>query len=205
MPENGAKKRSDFYTKATHILFAIIIGHSFLVAPDSLIPTSNALKPENHTMTAALVFSYIFIVSSWIGYARSVSFSPHTDTGWGAIRFVINLIILYEFFYLIRVSQTEHVGELPTVACIIFMTFYISDIIKYHEYGPQDKKLLTQRRRITEYAMLFGILAMASHNAGYWGFVSLVDINTLILTIIVFTIIAVLFRVAKWRPIDKKI
>lgn len=73
----GADTRKEFYSRATHILFAIVLAHSFLLASEILVPISVAFQPENQMSVTTLLFSYLLIISGWIGYSRSVSYRPY--------------------------------------------------------------------------------------------------------------------------------
>ena len=171
-------------------MFAIVLGHSFLLVPDVIIPINIAFDPANHTAAMALVFSYIMIILGWIAYTRSVSRHPHKDTRWGVTRFALSIVILYEYFYLLQISQTEHVVSLPFVVVVIFWTYLISDVIKSREYGARYKKRFRRRTRITMDAFALSIIIV--------GFDLIVNIDVLtfgLLTLLVFG-----FSTAKWHP-----
>ena len=188
--KSGADERRGFYSKATHILFAIVLGHSFLLAPDVIIPINIAFDPANHTAAMALMFSYTMIILGWIAYTRSVSRHPHKDTRWGVTRFTLSIVILFEYFYLLQISQTEHVADLPFVVAAIFGTYVISDWIKSREYGARYRKRFERRTRITVDAFALSTIIAS--------FDSIINIDVLtfgLLTLLVFG-----FSTAKWHP-----
>ena len=189
----SASERRYFYSQATHILFAIVLGQSFLLAPPIMIPITTAFAPENQTAAMALGFSYVVIVAGWIGYARSVSRHPHKDTGWGVMRFALNIVILYEYFYLLRISQTEHVADLPWVMMVLFGTYVVSDMVKTREYGSRYRKRFRRRTGIT-WRAFFGSIIVALIS---W--IVAMDV----VTIGLFTALVLGFSASKWHPMTR--
>lgn len=187
---DSANERRNFYSRATHILFAIVLGQSFLLAPNIMIPIHAALKPDNHVAVMALIFSYVVIVAGWIGYARSLSRHPHKDTRWGVTRFALSIVILYEYFYLLQISQTEYVVELPWVMVVLFITYVISDIVKIKEYGARYKKRFMKRTQITAKACIGSVL-IAIHN---------LLIDEIGVTMVLFALLVLVFSTSKWHP-----
>lgn len=141
------------------MLFAVILGHSFLLASEIMIPIHAIFDPANHVIVSTLAFSYTLIISGWIGYSRSTSVKPHKDTSLGALRFILDLIILFEYFYLLQISQTEHIGDFPLVVLIIFGTYVLSDIIKHHEHSPRERPWIRHRTGITVIFFVFIFIA----------------------------------------------
>lgn len=199
----GFGERREFYTKAIHILFAIVLGHSFLLAIGTIIPIQIAFN-SNYHLSMTLIFSYVVIVSGWIGYARSVSYAPHKDTVWGAIRFVLDIVIIYEYFYLLRISQTEYVTDIPYVMVVIFGTYALSDLVKYYEHVPQGRTRIKRRGRITVHAFILSILIAIWYYSDDLGLVAIYDVDALDLSIVGFFIILILFRVYKWKLTTKR-
>jgi hypothetical protein len=73
------------------IVFGVIVGVSFTDFRDILVPIS--VKFETFT----LLLAYVTVIGSWIGYHRAINKKPDES----AVRFIIDLIILYLYFYLI--------------------------------------------------------------------------------------------------------
>lgn len=183
-------ERRKFYSKATHILFAIVLGQSFLLFPDDLIPLHAALEPKNHMVALVVAFSYMVIVMGWIGYARSISRHPHQDTGLGVVRFTINILIIFGYFYLLRISQTEVVADISLVMVALFGLYWLWDLIKEREYGSQYKEQFRRRREITSITFVVSILFFSVR----W-FIGIDVVN-----IVLFTVLVLGFSAAKWRP-----
>lgn len=188
---DSEKERRNFYSKATHILFAVVLGHGFLLAPEVMIPIQVAFEPENHTAVMSLVFAYVVVVAGWIGYARSVSRHPHKDSGWGVTRFALGIVILFEYFYLIRISQMEeHVWSISLIMVLLFASYLLADMLKIREYGAYYRRRFG-RRAYTTFKAVVSALILA--------IVSLI-IGDDMATIIMFVFLVLVFSVAKWRP-----
>lgn len=162
-----------------------------------MIPITVMFEPANYISVSALVFAYIVIVSGWIGYARSVSVKPHKDTALGALRFVVDLVILFEYFYLLRTSQTGPISDFPLVMVVIFMTYVLSDRIKYYEHTPRQRVWIQHRSKITLGFLAIVLLTGALYNDGM--FVAVASEHAHTLSIAVFAILVILHRVAKWK------
>ena len=195
----GAEDRTKFYGIAINILFAIVLGHSFLMASDVMIPVWDVFEPDNYVAASTLVFAYILVVSGWIGYSRSISVKPHRDTAWGVMRFVLDLVILFEYFYLLRMTQTDHVADFPAVLVVIFVTYVVSDLVKTREHPPKMRSQIKQRSKITDGLLLIVMLATVLYYGGvYAGIASVLNMDTHILSIMSFTGLVLLYRGLKW-------
>ena len=206
----GAEERKKFYGTAINILFAIVVGHSFLMASDFMIPVWTMFEPDNYVAASTLIFAYILIVSGWIGYSRSISVKPHRDTGWGVARFVLDLVIMFEYFYLLRIVQTNHITDFPVVLLIIFVTYIISDSVKMREYPPTSRVSIKQRSKITNNMFGMVVLAIIGYYAGFLSHIaSTIGMDAHVLSIVVFTGLVLLYRGLKWdlkrRPLKKNI
>lgn len=151
--------RGGFYRNAIHFIFAIIIAQSFVIASDILIPIDGVA--ENAHRALNLILSYVVIIAGWVGYARSMSVMPHKDSRLGALRFVLDLVILFEYFYLLQILQTSRAGaEMHLVMIVIFGTYLLWDAAKYFEYtGKADRRMAFDRAGKTAVLFLAHLLA----------------------------------------------
>ena len=200
-PETGSGKRRGFYDKAVHILFAIVLAHSFLLASDALIPISEAFEPARLATTATLMFSYLLIVSGWVGYARSVSVRPHKDTGWGVARFVLDIAIIFEYFYVLQISQTGHAGEIPYALAVIFGTYIVHDCVKSieHETGMWEQIKHLERPTMAVSALVL-IAVLAYDSGSHDELAESLGTDGQMLVVIHLAGLVALHRVAKWNP-----
>ena len=140
-----------------------------------------------------------------VGYARSASVKPHKDTGLGATRFVLDIVILFEYFYLLQISQTEHIGELPFVMVVIFGAYLLSDLVKYREYALGSRRQLKRRSKITGYFFVLVVVAASAHQlSAYAELAPAPGIDTNIPAILAFAVLVVLLRAAKWSLTVKR-
>ena len=205
-PKTGAPKRTQFYAQAIHVLFAIVLGQSFMLASDIMIPIQSLFEPDNHMTVMALIFAYILIVSGWVGYSRSVSIKPHKDTNLGAMRFVIDLVILFEYFYLLRISQTEHVSDFPIVVVIIFLTYMLWDAVKYREHSARDRVWIKRRGSITKKLFLVVLVATILYYIGLFEIITLeVGMSAYDSVVIVFILLILGYRASKWNLTKRRL
>ena len=185
-------------------MFAIIVAQSFMIATDLLIPLDEILNDDNFLKTTSLFLVYVIIISGWVGYARSMSEKPHKDNHHGILRFVIDLVILFEYFYLLQL--TKHPGnfqdEFVWVISIIFWSYFIWDVIKYVEY--RGKKV---RNRIGV-TLLFAIICLAISGVYYLTQTNEVietDSTIVFIAYIANMLIIILgYRIVKWNTKNKK-
>lgn len=173
-----------------------------------MIPIDTALSDENVPKVLALGFAYVVIVSGWIGYSRSVSMWAYRDSVSGITRFVLDLIILFECFYLLWPSQTNHFWQFPYVVFLIFFTYIISDIIKRHEYHtPKSEWARIKTRTKTTVRAFFssGLIVIVYYAFTYViGFGSYF-VELVISFLIACTILVIGYRVAKWEMKERRV
>ncbi|MGB7952647.1 MAG: hypothetical protein WCF23_01595, partial [Candidatus Nitrosopolaris sp.] len=93
---------SEFYKYIVFVGFAVIIGQSFVKSTTILIPFNRLSTYDGFENAFMLILVYFFIVTSWIGYFRSIIKKPHTETKIGTARFGTDLFILYMFYYMLN-------------------------------------------------------------------------------------------------------
>lgn len=204
-PKKGADVRKGFYIIAIHMLFAIVVGHSFILASDVIIPIQTLLESTDHKSASTLIFSYMLIVSGWVGYTRSISIKPHRDTSLGAMRFIFDLIILFEYFYLLEITYKGPIEDFPLIVVVIFFTYLLSDIVKHYEYPPRSRVRIRQRTKITIGMLVFVFLAMAIYyDDKHVSAASVLGIDAHMLAITVFAALVILYRALKWNLIKRR-
>ena len=117
--------------------------------------------------STALLLSYVFIISGWVGYSKSISKRPHKENGLGNSRFVIDLVILYLAFYLLNL--TDPVKFKPFISVfndflltfpVTFLVYIVWDILKYFEYrdSSTEQKTSISRARKTLYVLVLFVI-----------------------------------------------
>lgn len=133
---------SQFYRYAIFVLFAVVLGASFPISTKVIIPLSNLPTVDGIENLLALILVYFFIISSWIAYFISITLNPHTESKLGIGRFVVDLFIIFVYYFLVIQipDKSQHryifVGMIP----IIFGAFLTWDILRYFEYKKVKKE-----------------------------------------------------------------
>lgn len=152
----------EFYPYAVNIIYAVIITLSFEIAAKVFIPLDTPFQSyDSFLRSSALVLSYFFIISGWIGYTKSIAKRPHRESQLGNARFVIDLVILFLAFYLLSLTEPERFESFVSVFNtfiwifpISFMAYIIWDALKYFEYrtSSEERQTSISRWRVTGYA-----------------------------------------------------
>lgn len=141
-------ERSSYYPKTVHILFAVVLATSFPLAATAMIPIDVFFELSNAASNIALALSYVVVILGWVGYARSISVWRYKDTGWGFMRFVVDTVILFEYFYLLQVAH-RHIDHTPYVLLVLAGTYLVSDMAKYFDQPRRKRQQVKRRTRHT--------------------------------------------------------
>lgn len=141
-------ERSGFYPKTVHVLFAVVLAISFQQASETMIPIQMVVEPEKIVPNIVLALSYLVVILGWVGYARSVSRWRYKDTRLGFLRFAIDILILFEYFYLLQVAH-EHASHTAPVLLVLAITYYASELVKYYEQSRRQRPSIYRRNAST--------------------------------------------------------
>ena len=164
------KTLTEFFEHTINVIFAVVIGLSFQVSSQIIIPVDQiANHPVN---TGILILGYIIVIGGWIGYFLSVKEHPHKGKK-GVVRFFLDVLTLYLFFYIINLAKIENGQYQKDVFLyllpITFGVYLCWDIVKYFEYKKrnqtnEEKTDRIHRIRITiDYLFWFVVLAIVYH------------------------------------------
>jgi hypothetical protein len=161
------KSFQDLLQHAINILFALVLVESFPIATKIFIPFSNLFNLFYFVNALALLFIYFFIITSWIGYFKSIQSHQHSEKKTGLVRFGIDIFIIYLYYYLVQIikreidpTQIANYSEIFIwILPIIVGAFVFWDAIKWLEH-PIDRKYMRGRMIIT-WLFLGGILVQA--------------------------------------------
>lgn len=128
---NRKKDYWEIYLDLADVIFGVIIAASFLSFQSTLVPFK-----FNFT-SMMLLSAYFTVVLSWIGYHKAVEDKPHKNVS----RFVIDLILLYFYFYLIF---TNNIKDFLGVLAAIFLLYLIWVVLRNNEYKKETQE---QRRQ----------------------------------------------------------
>src|SRR5690349_564151 len=119
--ENKITITSKVYIGFIDVLFGVIVGVSFTDFRAILVPI--ILKFETFT----LLLAYVTVIGSWIGYHIAIENKPDRSV----YRFIVDLIILYLYFYLIYSVQNFNVVVM--MLPVIFGFYIIWDFTRVME------------------------------------------------------------------------
>ena len=141
----------DFYQYAIHLIYAVIIGQSFIIASTIFVPIENLFNFDGFQKGFALFLAYTIVITGWVGWTKSITRNPHSENALGNFRFVTDLFILFLFYYLINLTSSEKIlsyGEtFIWVLPVIFGSYIIWDMLKYYEYKCDAPEELQHRRK----------------------------------------------------------
>jgi len=168
---------SEFYRKTLDIIYAFIIGQSFLSLDPLLKSVRYIFEPHNMIDLGAVSFAYFVVIFGWIQHHKSIVHKPHVGK-LGNARYGVDLIILFLTYYLLRLSRPNSevaYGEvflwvLPT----IFFFYSVWDCLKYIEYYSIPKKRVSRSRIIITVVFGYAYIMMGYL---YYADVSSLEIN----------------------------
>jgi hypothetical protein len=134
---------SKIYVGILELIVAIILGQNLLQVDSIFIPFDNIFTERGIYNAVGLILVYMFVISGWIGYQRSIYLHEHRGV-FGDIRYGIDLVIVFFIYYLVSITNPEskaHFGEaFVWIFPLIFGLYLLWDFIKILEYGKSVKK-----------------------------------------------------------------
>lgn len=139
------------------------------MATQRFIPFSKLLTLDGALLASSLVMAYFIIITSWIGYYKSIKKSGYTETKLGATRFGIDFVILFAYYYFISLltADVEPNPLLPIwmsvnyydvfvwLMPILFAIYWAWDMVKFLEYRDESKKKKQDRRNRMVITIIF--------------------------------------------------
>lgn len=172
------EKINQSYQTAVHIAYAIVITQTFDVVTRLFGSPMDFINNANNATVLkfpALVLAYTVFVSSWIGYARSISKHGYREGVFGTMRFLMDLFVVFMYYNLINLldprdalDTTHHYNYDQTFVLlpIIFIAYLVWDLLKYTDQASKDKdESLAHVRRIsiTVYYLTFFVVLSYSY------------------------------------------
>lgn len=201
---------NEFYKKTIDIIYAFIIGQSFLQLDSLFIPISTIFEFHKLVDIGALFLAYFITIIGWIGYHKSIMNRPHIGR-LGNMRFSVDLFIVFLVYYLIRLaSPTSKVPYYDTFIWLIpvlFSTYLVWDTIKFFEYRNQSDEKRVEPKRLGITALFLGVVILSglayylliptltTNPQNFWNNKTILDT---IFIPIAFTI-TIFYRLKKWK------
>lgn len=145
------KTLGDFYQFAIHLIYAVIIGQSFLLASSVFVPIDKIFNFSGFENGYALFLAYVVAVTGWVGWARSIVKSPHSENALGNFRFITDLVIMFLYYYLLSLADPATINRYGDTFVWVFPSIfgaYIAwDVLKYFEYKCDVQKAIRDRKK----------------------------------------------------------
>jgi len=121
------QKISDALAISISTLFAVIIGVTFFMFFEELVPLKHDFQ------AVIIITAYVTVLADMIGYLRTINIRPYRNLK----RFILDLILIYLFFQLLYSFMVSF--EFFLIMNVIIFSFYLVwTIFEYTEF-KQDK------------------------------------------------------------------
>lgn len=140
---DSEKETSEIYAHFIDILFAVVIGQSFMLLNSPEGYKSWFTQPAENTFgIATYILIYCLVITSWVGYHRSIRFYPIKNV----FRFIIDIALLF-VYYMGFVNATNFEVIMTWVFPYSFLLYTLWDAIRLWEYRNQKNLISDLRKR----------------------------------------------------------
>jgi succinate dehydrogenase hydrophobic anchor subunit len=131
------KETSEIYAHFIDILFAVVIGQSFVLLNSQEGYRSWLAQPAENTFgIATLLLIYGLVITSWVGYHHSIRFYPIKNP----LRFVIDISLLF-VYYMGFVNAKNFEIIITWVFPFSFLSYTLWDAVRLWEYRAHKSSL----------------------------------------------------------------
>jgi hypothetical protein len=195
----------EFFKLGITIIYAIVIALSIDASKTVFIPFYSI--PTNLINATILFYGYFIIITGWIEYYFNMQkYQEVKKSGLGG--FVIELGILFLFYYIIIAASSENLGYLiPDVFLfitpLIFLLLTLKD--KYRVSNYQNENLVKYRNLSRNFLFVSVIISLSyiaeTYATGFQSFGALAFYRDLIFAFLIITLV-VIYRILRWREIN---
>lgn len=195
----------EFFKLGITIIYAIVIALSIDASKTVFIPFYSI--PANLINATILFYGYFIIITGWIEYYFHMQKSQDIKKS-GLGGFVIELGILFLFYYIIIAGSTENAGYLiPDVYLfitpLIFLLLTLKDMYRVSNY--QNENLLKYMNLSRNFLFVSVIISLSyiaeTYATGFQSFGAFAFYRDLIFAFLILTLF-VIYRIMKWREIN---
>ena len=195
----------EFLKLGITIIYAIVIALSIDASKTVFIPFYSI--PANLINATILFYGYFIIITGWIEYYFHMQKSQDIKKS-GLGGFVIELGILFLFYYIIIAASNENAGYLiPDVYLfitpLIFLLLTLKDMYRVSNY--QNENLLKYRNLSRNFLFVSVIISLSyiadTYATGFQSFGAFAFYRDLIFAFLILTLF-VIYRIMKWREIN---
>lgn len=195
----------EFFKLGITIIYAIVIALSIDASKTVFIPFYSI--PANLINATILFYGYFIIITGWIEYYFQTQKSQDIKKS-GLGGFVIELGILFLFYYIIIAGSTDNAGYLVPdvylfITPLIFLLLTLKDMYRVSNY--QNENLLKYRNLSRNFLFVSVIISLSyiaeTYATGFQSFGSFAFYRDLIFAFLILTLF-VIYRKMKWREIN---
>jgi hypothetical protein len=195
----------EFFKLGISIIYAIVIALSIDASKTVFIPFYSI--PANLINVTILFYGYFIIITGWIEYYFHMQKSQDIKKS-GLAGFVIELGILFLFYYTIIAGSNENAGYLiPDVYLfitpLIFLLLTLKDMYRVSNY--QNENLLKYRNLSRNFLFVSVIISLSyiaeTYATGFQSFGAFAFYRDLIFAFLILALF-VIYRIMKWREIN---
>lgn len=195
----------EFFKLGITIIYAIVIALSIDASKTVFIPFYSI--PENLINATILFYGYFIIITGWIEYYFHMQKSQDIKKS-GLGGFVIELGILFLFYYIIVAGSNENAGYLiPDVYLfitpLIFLLLTLKDMYRVSNY--QNENLLKYMNLSRNFLFVSVIISLSyiaeTYATDFQSFGAFAFYRDLIFAFLILTLF-VIYRIMKWREIN---
>lgn len=199
-------KYPEFFKLGITIIYAIVIASSIDASKTIFIPFYSI--PANLLNATIVFYGYFIIITGWIEYYFHMQkFQDIKKSGLG--RFVIDIGILFLFYYIIIAGSNESADYLIPdvylfVTPLIFLLLTLKDMYRVGNYPNEN---LLKYRNLSRNFLFVSIIISLSYLAetyatGFQSFGAFAFYRDLIFAFLILTLI-VIYRIMRWHEIKK--
>ncbi|MEZ0269809.1 MAG: hypothetical protein ACAH23_06565 [Nitrososphaeraceae archaeon] len=195
----------EFFKLGITIIYAIVIALSIDASKTVFIPFYSI--PANLINATILFYGYFIIITGWIEYYFHMQKSQDIKKS-GLGGFVIELGILFLFYYIIIAGSNENAGYLiPDVYLfitpLIFLLLTLKDMYRVSNY--QNENLLKYMNLSRNFLFVSVIISLSyiaeTYATDFQSFGAFAFYRDLIFAFLILTLF-VIYRIMKWREIN---
>jgi succinate dehydrogenase hydrophobic anchor subunit len=145
---------SDVYVRFVDILFAVVLGQSFVLLTSKY--TAWFEDGSSHAVEIATIcLVYGLVVTSWVGYHRSVKAYPILKP----YRFLVDIGLL--FMYYVAFASAGDFGLITRLFVVVFIAYALWDCLRLIEYLPRLTSAVEERKELMKRAGVSAVFVVA--------------------------------------------
>lgn len=166
---NNKANENEFVKMAINGLFIVVLAYGLFISTSIILPLSDLIEPSPKKWYQVIVLSlpYAVIITSWMGFMKSIQENPYKLGIWWRWRFICDLLILLSYYILLSLAGNKILTDdvqIFAIIPIVFLLYMFWDVFKEKEYARDKKRIGNIRRRTTitiKYFFAFALLGIS--------------------------------------------